>query len=251
MSNVEQSRDKCWCGGDLKNSIHPLYNQCVKCKTFSLKNIFVKEYLQKFYGFNEYWHKYQTEVSRHPAIEVRAKNDLRDRVPVWYNTLKKYKNNIDSILEIGCAPGSFLKYCQDKGIEDIAGIEVDLLTCEFIEKNFNFSPGTIFNGLFPDVKLPRKRFDAICAFDLVEHLQSPVTAMKKIKSLLNQDGIFLFQVPCYRGENEQWEAFRIDEHVYIYDKENFPMLLDKAGLRPIAILDGYFAYDMFIIGGIK
>jgi SAM-dependent methyltransferase len=251
MNNIEQNRSKCWCGGNLKNSVHPLYNQCIECETFSLKNIFVEEYLQKFYGFNEYWHKYQTEVSRHPAIEVRAKNDFRDRVPVWYNTLKRYKENIDSILEIGCAPGSFLKYCQDKGIKDISGIEVDSLTCKFIEENFNFPEGSIIPGLFPDVKLPRRKFDAICAFDLVEHLQSPIAAMKKIKSLLKKDGVFFFQAPCYRGEGEDWQAFRPDEHVYIYNEKNFQMLLDRAGLKTITIFDGYFAYDMFIVGGIK
>ena len=254
VNQVGQNREKCWCGGNFKQSTHSLYNQCVKCETLSLKNIFHEEHLRKFYGFQEYWHEHQTEISRHPAIEERAKNDFRDRVPVWFNALTKYKDasKIDNLLEIGCAPGSFLKYCKDNGVKNVSGIEVDKLTCRFIEQHFDFTPNSIIDGFFPNIKIPNnKKFDAICAFDLVEHLQNPIESMKKVKSLLKKNGIFFFQTPYYRGECEDWIQFRVHEHVYLYNDKSFKLLLDKAGLKIINLSQGYFPDDMFIVGGLK
>jgi len=252
MSKKEKSQveNKCWCGGDIKNSIHLAYNQCINCDTFILKNVFPEEEIKRFYGFKEYWHEYQIQISHHPPIEIRAINDIKDRVPAWFKTLKKYKNKINNIFEIGCAPGSFLKYCLDNGIKNIAGIEVDMDTCKFIEENFGFPRKSIISGLFPEVNMKRK-FDVVCGFDLIEHIQDPIKAMKKVKSLLKKDGIFFFQTPCYRGENEQWEQFRTDEHVFLYTENGFRKLLDVADLKVIDIIPGYFRDDMFVIGGLK
>jgi SAM-dependent methyltransferase/glycosyltransferase involved in cell wall biosynthesis len=245
-----KTNTKCWCGS-LTESFSKYYDKCLICGTFINKN--KDQEFKKFYGFTEYWHNYQENVSKHPSIEKRAINDFRDRVPVWFNTLMKYKNikQINSILEIGCAPGSFLKYCKDQdrdnNIKTISGVEVDQRTCDFIENTFKFPKGSIISGLFPDVKI-NKKYDVICGFDLFEHLINPSLSVKKIKSLLKKDGIFFFQTPCYRGEDEEWVQFREDEHMYLYNENNIKKLFNVFNMKIIDILPGFFKDDMFVIG---
>ena len=123
---------------------------------------------------------------------------------------------------------------------------VDEATCDFARKRFSL--GHVVSGLFPDVLFPYEKFDAITGFDVIEHFVDPVKGITAVSKLLKEDGIFIFQTPCYRGESESWNQFKPVEHLYLYDEASVQELFCLCGLEIIEIIPGYFKDDMFVIG---
>lgn len=241
---------KCWCNGRLSKSIHPAYSRCMDCGTFVLKKQLTDKQLKDFYTFDDYWHTLAVEVKHFPPIEQRAINDFNDRIPIWFDLLRqlnlKYKPAPNFLLEIGCAHGGFLHYCRQHGLKDVVGNEPDEETCRFAKEHFGLP--YVISGLFPDVSLPFDKFNAVLGFDVVEHFAEPVRALKKVNNLLTEDGFFLFQIPCYRDESEEWPQFKPPEHIFLYDSENIKYLFESAGLKIVQILQGCFKHDMFVAG---
>jgi|YelNatPaOPRAMG01_1025707.scaffolds.fasta_scaffold107650_1 2-polyprenyl-3-methyl-5-hydroxy-6-metoxy-1,4-benzoquinol methylase len=240
------NKNICWCGGNLQSSVHELYSKCELCGTHVVKQKYTKEELKKFYTLSNYWHEHQTFVSGFPPIEVRAKNDFNDRIPYWYELVNKYCLQKDTLLEIGCAHGGFLYYCNQNGIKNVVGVEVDEETCKFVRQQFNLP--YVYSGLFPNVKLPFLKFDVITGFDVIEHFNDPIEGIKAISNLLSDEGRFIFQTPCYRGENRTWSQFKPAEHIFLYNENSIKQLFIKCGLEIMTILPGYFPDDMFVIG---
>lgn len=236
----------CWCGGVLEISVHSLYGRCTACGTLVLAQRLNAQQLKRFYTVDGYWRGHVVEKSGHPPIETRAENDFRDRIPVWHGLVEKYCPQAKSLIEIGCSHGGFLHYCRERGIPDVVGVEVDQATCDFAKRRFNLQH--VQSGLFPDVKLPFAQFDVISGFDVLEHFLEPVRALRAVADLLKDDGVFIFQTPCYRGEGAGWEQFRPEEHIFLFDDQNIHRVMAQAELEVTEILPGYFRDDMFVVG---
>jgi ADP-heptose:LPS heptosyltransferase/predicted O-methyltransferase YrrM/2-polyprenyl-3-methyl-5-hydroxy-6-metoxy-1,4-benzoquinol methylase len=237
---------RCWCGGTLHASVHPLYKQCDRCDTQVLEKLYTEEELKKFYSAEGYWHDRQVQVFNFPPIEERANNDFHDRIPVWFDMLNRFKQSPGNLLEIGCAHGGFLHYCRERGARNVVGVEVDEGTCQFARKRFNLAH--VIAGLFPKVTLPFESFDAITGFDVIEHFIDPVEGLQGVSDKLSGDGICFFQTPCYRGEGQDWVQFKPAEHTFLYSEKAIRMLFDRVGLEVIEVFPGYFKDDMFVIG---
>jgi glycosyltransferase involved in cell wall biosynthesis/ADP-heptose:LPS heptosyltransferase/radical SAM superfamily enzyme YgiQ (UPF0313 family)/predicted O-methyltransferase YrrM/2-polyprenyl-3-methyl-5-hydroxy-6-metoxy-1,4-benzoquinol methylase len=245
-SEPAASSDTCWCGGALRDSVHPLYYRCELCGTHVVRRKYSSEELQKFYTMSGYWHEHQTAVFGYPAIEQRAKSDFNDRIPYWFDLVQKYHTKKGAILEIGCAHGGFLYYCRERGIQNVVGVEVDEETCRFARERFGLPH--VCSGLFPDVKLPITSFDIITGFDVIEHFADPVAGITAVTKYLSDDGVFIFQTPCYRGEADKWTQFKPSEHIFLYNESSIKKLFLKCGLEITNILPGYFPDDMFVVG---
>jgi glycosyltransferase involved in cell wall biosynthesis/ADP-heptose:LPS heptosyltransferase/predicted TPR repeat methyltransferase len=243
---TDNAERNCWCGGTLGLSVHPAYGECRVCGTHVLRVPPTAAELSRFYTVENYWRGHVVRVSGHPPIEQRAHSDFTDRIPVWYQLLAQYAPGAASLLEIGCAHGGFLHYCRERGIADVVGVEVDPATCEFARRRFHLPH--VISGLFPAVTLPRRRFDVVAGFDVLEHFGDPVQALHAVADLLDDGGTFLFQTPCYRGEGQEWEQFRPQEHLFLFQEQNVRRLMEAAGLEVVEILPGLFRDDMFVIG---
>jgi len=236
----------CWCGGYLEESVHPLYGRCQKCGTHVVREILSAGQLKEFYTLNGYWREYQKQVDNYPSIEQRSYDDFGNRIPVWHEILARYNYAPEYLLEIGCAHGGFLHYAKERGAKNVVGVEVDESTCDFARKRFNLPH--VVSGLFPDVALPYKKFDVIVGFDVIEHFIDPVKGIKAVSGLLKEDGLYIFQTPCYRSEPATWTQFKPVEHLFLYNEQNVRELFALCGLEVMETLPGYFKDDMFVIG---
>lgn len=235
----------CWCGGGLESSVHPCYGRCRACGTLVARDIPDSAALKSFYGLDAYWRDRAVNVAHQNPIEVRSRTDFGDRIPVWYRTLRRYQPRVRSVLEVACSHGGFLAYCRDRGIPEVAGVEVSAETCAFARRHFDLPQ--VVEGFFPDVDLPRRAYDAIVAFDLLEHLPDPLSAVRAMRDHLEPGGLLFLQTPCYRGEDAAWAMFVPDEHLFLFDSGNARDLLKRAGLEVTALTRAIFAYDMFIL----
>ncbi len=231
----------CWCGGRLDPSVHPLYGKCRECGTLVLWRRPTDAELQEFYTLDGYWRKHQHETLGTPTIEQRANNDFRDRIPIWFKLLTEYKPRPREILDIGCGHGGFLHYCNERGITNLFGIEVDQQTCAFVRERFGLT--NVFQGMFPETELPQSEFEVITGFDVLEHFTDPVAALKAAHKLLSADGLAIFQTPCYQGESRRWPFFAAPEHVHLFNDRSVRKLFEKASLEVIDVVRGRFPFD--------
>ena len=228
----------------MTESIHKDYLRCENCGTFVSKVDTSKDKLKAFYTYDGYWHDCVTNLN-YPNIEQRGDYLLSTRVPVWYELMKSYKSNVDYLLELGCAEGSFLYYCKEKGIKNLVGVEVDSRTCDYARQQYGLNH--IYPGIYPDVELPYSKYDVVAGFDILEHFIDPVSTLKHIYENLKDDGIGIFQTPRYRNDGPGWIHFKPNEHLFLFDETNVRLLFDRCGFDVVSVTKGSIDQDMTVI----
>lgn len=106
-----------------------------------------------------------------------------------------------SILEVGCGNGNIVISMGSLGDHEILGIDID---AESIEKAVRANPFGNVKFLCGDLEglaLPGN-FDVVICSEVLEHLESPAWMLRKIRSLLVQDGLILMTIPNGYGPLE-------------------------------------------------
>lgn len=113
----------------------------------------------------------------------------------WYHEIFFEESlPVKKILDIGCGRGDFIKVAENKGYL-VAGIDFDETNIEIARRNFglkNVYATTIEEFLSEN---PKKRFDIITFFEVLEHLPDPRSFIKNVKKLLAQEGYIVVSVP--------------------------------------------------------
>jgi SAM-dependent methyltransferase len=98
------------------------------------------------------------------------------------------------VLDIGCGSGYFLDLLKGKGIRGIG--------YEFNQESAaegRFRGHEILNGPFPEAVAAGAPFDAICMFQVLEHLSNPIAFLRDLRGLLQPGGYLLVSVPDAAG----------------------------------------------------
>lgn len=100
------------------------------------------------------------------------------------------------ILEIGSGTGGNLEMLTAFGA--VYGLEMDKVACE-LTKNKYGNQFSIYQGACPD-NMPDfgQKFDLICFFDVLEHIENDEQALNGVQELLNENGQIILTVPAYR-----------------------------------------------------
>ena len=104
---------ECWCGNTNLTSFNHQYGECLSCGTLvylfsSDPSVFlVSQNEEGYYGRNYWLHPRDTR-NYFSDIYARAKDDLVGRNLHWIRTLLNYKLPPASLLDVGCAHGSFV-----------------------------------------------------------------------------------------------------------------------------------------------
>lgn len=168
----------------------------------------------------------------------------RNNEYAFFNLIKKTLDDYDvfsyldkgsKVLEIGSATGLFLQYMNQLGYVS-KGIEVCKESCEYGKKNYNVD---IFNGILDDFSTDIK-YDFIHFSHLIEHLNDPVSFLKRVNDLLTDNGIVLITTPNSGGLfskffNNDWRCI-VDDHLFLFNIDNFNMLLNDTGFDVISTL---------------
>ena len=96
-----------------------------------------------------------------------------------------------SLFEVGYGDGSFLTFLKSKWENncDLSGIDFKLPKMSHHLDGIN-----LFEGDFSTIKL-NQTFDVIVMYQVLEHLQDPLTICKELHSMLKEDGILVIEVP--------------------------------------------------------
>lgn len=118
----------------------------------------------------------------------------------------KLKEN-SKILEIGCGTGGNLSMLSSYGNLTAVDMSTNAVEIAKSKKQKNID---IYQGSLPD-DMPNfnDKFDLICMFDVLEHIEVHQEALEKIKTYLKDDGRVILTVPAY-----QWLYGKHDEHLH-------------------------------------
>lgn len=150
----------------------------------------------------------------------------------------QYVKDKTKVLEVGCGNGNFaaaikqLKKCSvdavepDKGDAQKAKKVVDRLVIDTLENSIK--------------KLDRYKYDQIIFLDVIEHLYTPIEALKAIKNLLKPNGTVLFSIPnmahasvrlmLMEGKFEYGGTGLLDStHLHFYTEDEINRIFNEAG----------------------
>lgn len=173
-------------------------------------------------GKTFYENHYQTRIVEHKILR-------------WAHRcfLKKPPIKSGKILDIGCGRGDFLYEARKKGFE-VVGVDID--------KN-SLSKGRELYGLEElyeidvnqiDEFFNDKKFDVITFFEVLEHLDSPLDFIKRIKSLLKTNGYIVLSVPN-RGRLIKSKGDRPPKHFTRWNEKAVDYFIKANGFKSIFI----------------
>lgn len=139
-------------------------------------------------------------ITKHPNY-YPAKDNPRWE---WQETVEYIKkNNISSILEIGCGEGAFLEYCR-MNISNIQCMGIDMTkdSCEQCEqKGLEVFCGTVEEYL---LTYPERKYDIVVSFHCLEHVNNVVEFVEDAMLLCNEKGVSIHSFPYSDKKIEPW-----------------------------------------------
>jgi SAM-dependent methyltransferase len=148
------------------------------------------------------------------------------------------------ILEIGSGTGGNLQMLSSFG--QVSALEMDA-TARAIAMKKTGDRFDIRPGFCPtDIPFSGEKFDLICLFDVLEHIDEDVETLIAVKRLLAEGGRILVTVPAYRW---LWSAHDVFlHHRRRYSATELRKKIAASGLQPIKI--SYFNTILFPLAAI-
>jgi len=141
------------------------------------------------------------------------------------------------VLEIGCGQGAFAVRLARR--YDYVGVDVDESSVRATERRLADASlaGRVLLGDEADVLPDSAKFDVVCAFEVLEHLEDDAAALRQWSSRLRPGGMLLVSVPAWQRRYSIW-----DEHVGHFRRYDIDVLTERlagAGLESRSIAYGW------------
>jgi SAM-dependent methyltransferase len=146
--------------------------------------------------------------------------------------LERYGRATEALLEIGCGNGFFLEEARRHGYGVVRGVEPSADAVAH-------APPALREAIVVDVMreglFDEQSFDAICLFQVLDHLPDPAGVLKECLGLLRPGGLVL----CLNHDVEALSARLLGErspivdveHTYLFSKSTISHLLQGLGFR--------------------
>jgi len=141
------------------------------------------------------------------------------------------------ILDVGCAFGYFLRFFDNNGFETY-GIDVSTYALQQSKKI------TKAKTLLCDIqaKLPFQDdfFDVITMFDVIEHLERPLDALKNVYRILRNYGVFFLSSPNANSfgrivMREKWAGVTDKTHLFLLTPYSISLILKREGFHLLEV----------------
>ncbi len=155
---------------------------------------------------------------------------------LFKNTFGNYNKN-RKILDIGCGTGTELKILSRFG--QVTALDINEQALELAKQN----NCQIILADIEKYDLDNNYYDAVCCFDILEHLENDQRAIKNIFNSLKSKGYFFFTVPACQFLFSNHDIAL--GHQRRYSKKGILLKLEKAGFKIIKI--NYWFFLLFPI----
>ena len=145
--------------------------------------------------------------------------------------LNKSRDEIH-LLDVGCSSGAFLAAAASLGLR-VEGVEPAARPAETATK----MGLAVHHGLLQDLDLPARAFDVLTLFEVIEHVQDPLSLLRACRHVLRPDGLLVIRTGSTeswtaRLLRARWEYFRLERHgghITFYSPKSMGKLAERAG----------------------
>jgi SAM-dependent methyltransferase len=137
-----------------------------------------------------------------------------------------------NVLDVGCGTGGNLKALQDQGWKP-HGIEISEVAAAHARE---LVTGHIHAGTLESAPFASQSFDLILMSHSLEHLPSPVEALRLVHRFLKNDGLLVVSVPNIESLEFMlfgplWFQLDLPRHFYHFDKRSLSKIFAQAGFQ--------------------
>lgn len=137
----------------------------------------------------------------------------------------------ESVLDVGCATGSFLRIAAERGWE-VAGVEPARYAAAVTEERIG-APVPASTRDLPE----GRTYDVVTLHHVLEHIHDPVTFLREEVAPRARHRV-LVEVPNFdslpsRVHGQRWRDLRLDQHVFHYTASTLEMIVRAAGQEPV------------------
>jgi 2-polyprenyl-3-methyl-5-hydroxy-6-metoxy-1,4-benzoquinol methylase len=131
-------------------------------------------------------------------------------------------------LDVGCANGTFVRTALDAG-NDAEGVEISETAVAAARR---LAVPVAWGRI--EEHCPDDAYDAITAFDVLEHLSDPISFLENARRLLRERGRLAIAVPDLASMTRQlmgrhWYFYIPDGHLFYYDRNLLRRLVERYG----------------------
>ena len=161
----------------------------------------------------------------------KARREILDKI------ISKCKLSVNAkILEIGCGTGGNLLMLQKHG--NVFAMEMDEFASEYATRTTGVD---VRKGRLPDNIPYNEKFDLVCMFDVLEHIQDDKKALIEITKLLEPAGTLIITVPAYSWLYSAHD--KMHNHYRRYSANALNEIISYSGLNILKI--SYFNTLLF------
>ena len=212
------------------------YSVCSQCNTFYMNPRPKSEVLEWFYKDSvnyQFWNDFIFPATD----ETRKQKVFQPRVDRMVHYLNLFSPNAQSIVEVGCAFGTFLELAKSSWpFERIVGVEPTPGLAQ-TAKNKGIQ---VIEDVIENIELSEDlKFDVLTNFEVIEHLGDPLGFLEKSAKLLVDGGLIM--ISCPNGEGFDFsilgkECNSVDhEHLNYFNPTSIETLLHRAGFEVLEV----------------
>ena len=190
-----------------------------------------KDELVDFYPADNY-ELYSVDISAETNHSTRLSrqhgmNRRRQRI-------EKHYGKKGSVLDIGCATGTFLKNMQDNGWQAV-GIELNAVASDYARSTLNLE---VHTGMLEDITFPDDNFDVVTLWDVFEHVINPKATLNEIRRILKPNGMVVIATPNPKSLEAKlfgphWCGWDRPRHLHLTTPDVLSLYLHEAGFTNI------------------
>jgi 2-polyprenyl-3-methyl-5-hydroxy-6-metoxy-1,4-benzoquinol methylase len=140
-------------------------------------------------------------------------------------------------LDVGCAAGFCMQALREIGFEPY-GVEVSETIASHANDRFGFH--TVHIGTLDSAPYADAMFDLITMWDVVEHVDDPLSLLSRARALLKPGGLLVLETQNIdsrfaRVLGSRWHHYKHTEHIYHFTSSSLRRLLASTGFTVDAV----------------
>ena len=150
-----------------------------------------------------------------------------------YNQISSSLSTVKTVFEIGAGIGCTVKYFEDQGLK-ASGIEPNHDFNAFTKQSLFAHVDNV--NLFSLETTPRT--DLLLLIHVIEHFSSPQRALRHIRELIHDDGLFYVECPNITGPFATYDRMFHYAHIYNFSPQTLQATVEQCGFELVQCFSG-------------
>lgn len=179
------------------------------------------------------------------SLEIQRRLSSAHNYNEWlFSQVAQYVNG--RVLEVGCAIGNFTEKLTDKTFVYAIDIENEYVASarDTLKGHPNIKIGRYDISAPNALELGSESFDSAICFNVLEHIEDDMAALRNIRTLLREGGHLCLIVPAFQSIFGSMD--RTDNHCRRYSKSALLKKAEDAGFKRISLrylnIPGFFGW---------